>query len=102
MDAIDWGTVNWLYLGLLVGIVFVTSLIGGLLSFRRAVLGAFISAVLFAAAFMAWTFYPHHLPLPMSPLRTVAANPAPAAAAPVPAPAAPAQPANPVRDIAPR
>src|SRR5690242_2540016 len=97
---IDWSSVNWLYFGLLVALVFVTSLIGGLLSFHRAVLGALISAVLFAAAFLFWTYYPHHLPLPSSPIRTVAA-PAPAPAAPA-APAAPVKPANPIREIAPR
>jgi hypothetical protein len=103
MDAIDWGTVNWTYVGLLVAIVFVTSLIGALLSFRRSILSALISTVLFAAAFMGWTYYPHHLPLPKSPIRAVAAPPP---AAPAPAAAAPASPtgapSNPVRDIAPR
>mgnify|MGYP006365298691 CR=1 FL=1 len=48
---------------------------------------AMLSAVLFAAIFVAWTYYPHHLPLlPTSP----ASQKAPAATA---APAAPAAPA---------
>jgi hypothetical protein len=97
---IDWTSVNWLYFGLLLAIVFVASLIGNLLSFRRSVLGAFISTVLFAAAFIGWTYYPHHLPLPNSPL--VAPPPAPAPPAPSVAPAAPEKPANPIREIAPR
>ncbi len=95
---IDWASVNWLYFGLLVALVFVTSLIGNLLSFHRHILGALIATVLFAGLFMAWTYYPHHLPLPSSPIRTVAAPP-PAAPA---APAAPVRPANPIREIAPR
>lgn len=103
MDVIDWATVNWLYFGLLVAVVFVTSLIGAFLSFRHRGFGALISAVLFAVVFMFWSYYPHHLGLPMSPLRVVAV-PAPAAAPPAAAvtPAAPAQPANPVRDVPPR
>ena len=98
--AIDWASVNWLYFALLVGIVFVTSLIGSLLSFHRHVFGALISAILFAGVFIFWTYYPHHLPLPSSPLRTVAAPP-PAPSAPAAA-TAPSRPANPIRDIAPR
>jgi hypothetical protein len=97
---IDWTSVNWLYFGLLIAIVFVASLIGNLLSFRRAVLGAFISTVLFAAAFIGWTYYPHHLPLPNSPMRV--AVPAPAPAASSAAPATPAKPANPIREVEPR
>lgn len=97
---IDWSTVNWLYFGLLVAIAFVASLIGSLLSFHRHILGALISAVLFAAAFLFWTYYPHHLPLPSSSIRTVAAPPPPPAAPA--APAAPVRPSNPIREIAPR
>ncbi len=96
---IDWASVNWLYFGLLVGIVFVTSLIGSLLSFNRRVFGALVSAVLFTLIFLFWSYYPHHLPLPSSPIRTVAAPPPPAAPA---TPAAPVRPANPIREIAPR
>jgi hypothetical protein len=95
---IDWASVNWLYFGLLVAIVFIASLIGSLISFGRHVLGALVSAILFAAAFIFWTYYPHNLPLPTSPIRTVAAPP-PAAPA---QPAAPVRPANPIREIAPR
>lgn len=97
---IDWASVNWLYFVLLIALVFVTTLIGSLLSFHRHIVAALISAVLFAGLFMFWMYYPHHLPLPSSPVRTVAA-PAPPATAPA-TPAAPARPANPVREIAPR
>jgi hypothetical protein len=96
---IDWGSVNWLYFGLLVAIVFVTSLIGSVLSFHRHILAAMISAVLFAGSFIFWTYYPHRLSLPSSPLRTVAAPPPPSAPA---APATPVRPANPIREVAPR
>ena len=97
---IDWGKVNWLYFGLLVSVVFITSLIGSRLSFHRHILGALISAVLFAGLFIFWTYYPHHLPLPSSPVRTAAAPPPPPAAPATPA--SPVRPANPVREIAPR
>jgi hypothetical protein len=100
---IDWTTVNWLYFGLLLAIVFVASLIGHLLSFRRSFLGAFITTVLFAAAFIGWTYYPHHLPLPNNPMQVAAPPPGPApAAAPSAAPAPPAKPANPIREVEPR
>jgi hypothetical protein len=87
---IDLASVNWLYVAILALFVFVASLIGNFLSFGRRVSGALLSAILFAVAFVAWSYYPHHLPLPTS-----LNPPAPAA------PAAPARPANPVRDITP-
>jgi hypothetical protein len=99
---IDWASVNWLYFGLLVAVVFVTSLVGSLISFRRSVLGALISGVLFAGVFLFWTYYPHHLPLPSSPVRTVAAPITPTTPTLPAAPTAPTRPANPVREIAPR
>ena len=96
---IDLASVNWLYVAILALFVFVASLIGNFLSFGRRMSGALLSAILFAVAFVAWGYYPHHLPLQTSP------NPPapPVAAAPPPpaAPAAPARPANPVRDITP-
>src|SRR6185312_8712963 len=107
LQPIDWSHVNWVYFGLLVALVFITSFIGNALSFRRLGLGALISAVLFGGLFVLWTYYPHHLPLPNSPIQTVAASAAPPAPATTPAPpaptapAAPAKPANPVKDITP-
>ena len=94
---IDWSTVNWLYFAMLVAIVFVVSLIGSVLSFQRHFFAALISSILFAGLFIFWTYYPHRLPLPSSPIRTVAAPPAAPAT-----PAAPVRPANPIREIAPR
>jgi hypothetical protein len=96
---IDLASVNWLSVAILALFVFVASLIGNFLSFGRRVSGALLSAILFAVAFVAWSYYPHHLPLPTSlnpPAPPVAAAPPPPAA-----PAAPARPANPVRDITP-
>ena len=58
---IDWASVNWLYVVVLSVIVFFSTLICTL-AFR----GAVLSALLFAAAFVFWTYYPHGLPLPTS------------------------------------
>ena len=62
---IDLASVNWLYVAILAVFVFVASLIGNFLSFGRRASGALLSAILFAAAFVAWSYYPHHLPLPI-------------------------------------
>jgi len=100
---IDWASVSWLYVAVLAVLVFVSTLIGTLLSFRRLFLGAVLSAVLFAAGFVFWTYYPHGLPLPTS----IAAQKGPGApstaAAPPPqaAPTAPVRPANPVTTLPP-
>ena len=101
---IDWASVNWLYVILLALFVFLSSLIGNFISFKRAFLGAVLSAVLFAAAFIFWTYYPHGLPLPIAVTGQKTAIPVPAAPQP-PAPVAPTvpvQPDNPVRTISPR
>jgi len=99
---IDWANVNWLYVAVLAIFVFFATLIGNLLSFGRRGFAAFLSAVLFAAAFVFWTYYPHHLPLPNS---MFAAKPAVTSVAPPPAAppaaAAPVRPSNPVTDITP-
>jgi hypothetical protein len=73
-------------------------------------MGALLSALLFAALFVAWSYYPHaNLPLPTTftgqrtPVTMAAPAPAPVSAAPaVPAaPAAPVKPVNPVTTISP-
>ena len=103
---IDWASVNWLYVAILAAFVFFSTLIGTLLALKRAFPGAVLSALLFSAAFVFWTYYPHGLPLPTS----VAAQKAPAmpaipAAPPAPAataaPSAPVTPANPVTPLSP-
>ena len=87
---IDWASGNWLYVAVLSGLVFLSTLISTL-AFRAAV----ISALLFAAGFVFWTYYPHGLPLPTS--ITTQKAPAPVVRA---APSAPT-PANPVTPIPP-
>ena len=92
---------DWFYVVVLAVLVFIASGIGNLLSSPAVALGAVLSAILFAALFVAWTYYPHGLPLP-----TRLGGPAVPVAAPAPAtpvaPAAPVRPRNPVRDITPQ
>ena len=45
---IDLSTVNWTYVSILAGFVFVATLLGSIISFRNK----------FAAAFVFWTYYP--------------------------------------------
>ncbi len=96
---IDLATVDWLYVIVLALFVFLATLIASVLSFGRRFMGALLSAILFAAAFVFWTYYPHHLPLPTTLKMQNAA--APAAPATPAAPAAPVKPRNPVTDITP-
>jgi uncharacterized membrane protein YphA (DoxX/SURF4 family) len=55
---IDLAQVNWLYVAILSGFVFVAALLGGIIGFKHRVAAAVIAAVLFAAAFVFWTYYP--------------------------------------------
>jgi hypothetical protein len=55
---IDLSTVNWLYVAILSGFAFVAALLGSIISFRNKFAAAIIAAVLFAAAFVFWTYYP--------------------------------------------
>jgi hypothetical protein len=100
---IDWASVSWLYVAVLAVLVFVSTLIGTLLSFRRLFLGAMLSAVLFAGAFVFWTYYPHGLPLPtsLSGQKAAVAPATPAAPPAQAAPSAPVRPANPVTTLSP-
>jgi len=94
---IDLAQVDWLYVMVLAVLAFIASGIGNLVSFASRGSAAVVSAVLFAALFVAWTYYPHGLPLP-----TRLAGPVAPVAAPAPAaPEAPARPRNPVRDVTP-
>src|SRR5262245_5906910 len=61
---IDWANVNWIYVTVLAIFVFFSTIIGTILSFRHFFYGAVLSALLFAAAFVFWNYYPHDLPLP--------------------------------------
>jgi hypothetical protein len=55
---IDLSTVNWLYVTILAAFVFIATLLGSIISFRNKFAAAIIAAVLFAAAFVFWTYYP--------------------------------------------
>ena len=91
--AIDLSTVNWLYVVILALFVFVAALLGSLISFRNRVGGAIIAAILFAAAFVYWTYYPHpSLPGPIS-VGSVAPAPT-SSSGPVRSPTAPSNPVS--------
>ncbi len=93
---IDWLNVDWLYVAILAVFVFLSTIIGNVLSLSHRLMEAILSAVLFAAAFVFWTYYPHHLPLP-----TRLAGEKPATTTTPAAPAAPTRPRNPITDITP-
>jgi hypothetical protein len=44
---------------------FVAALLGSLIALRNPLAGAIIAAVLFAAGFVAWNYYPHNFGLPI-------------------------------------
>jgi hypothetical protein len=62
---IDLSTVNWTFVALMAVLAFVAALLGSLISFRNRFLGAIIAAILFAAGFVAWNYYPHSFGLPI-------------------------------------
>jgi hypothetical protein len=99
---IDLAQVDWLYVIVLAVLVFIASGIGNLLAFASRGTSAVLAAILFAAMFVAWTYYPHGLPLPT---RLAGSTAAPVVAPPAPVapvtPDVPARPRNPVRDITP-
>jgi len=61
---IDLSTVDWLYVAVLAVFVLVATFIANLVTFNRRGMAAILSALIFAALFVAWTYYPHGLPLP--------------------------------------
>src|SRR5215475_11621381 len=99
---IDLAQVDWLYVAILAVFVFLTTLLGSLLSFGHRWTASTLSALLFVGLFVFWTYYPHRVPLPktISMPGAPASTAAPAPSAPV-APAAPQKPRNPVTDITP-
>jgi lipopolysaccharide export LptBFGC system permease protein LptF len=65
---IDLSTVNWLYVAIMAVFAFVASLLGGLISFRNRIGGALLAAILFAAMYVVWNYYPHpQIQLPIVP-----------------------------------
>lgn len=97
---IDLAAVDWVYVGVLSVFAFLAALVGNLLSLNHRGVASFLAAILFAAMFVGWTYYPHGLPLPTT-LATSKPAVAPAPPPPPPASAAPQRPANPIRDITP-
>jgi len=65
IGALDLSTVNWLFVGLLTALAFITALLGSVIAFRNRVLGAVIAAILFGIGFIAWNYYPHSFGLPV-------------------------------------
>jgi hypothetical protein len=61
---IDWAVVNWVNVGLLSAFAFLAALIGGILSFNSRLIGAILAALLFAALYIFWNYYPHGVVLP--------------------------------------
>ena len=89
---IDLAAVNWAYVAILSLFAFVAALLGSVISFRNRFGGAVVAAILFAAAFVFWTYYPHpQVPGPLTVGDVAAASSAAPAAA-----ATAARPANPV------
>ncbi|HEY1311714.1 MAG TPA: hypothetical protein VGF02_12260 [Pseudolabrys sp.] len=93
---IDLAAVNWLYVIVLAILVFVSTLVGNVLSFHHRMMAALLSAIVFAGLFVFWTYYPHNLPLPTTLTVQKAAAPPPAAPPPV---VTPEKPRNPVMEI---
>ncbi|MGO9699036.1 MAG: hypothetical protein ACLPX7_07225 [Xanthobacteraceae bacterium] len=62
---IDFSAVNWAFVGLMTLLAFVAALLGSLIAFRNRFLGAIIAAILFAAGFVAWNYYPHNFGYPI-------------------------------------
>src|SRR6185437_16931763 len=100
---IDLAQVDWLYVVVLAVFVALATFVGNLLSFNRRGAAAILSAVLFSALFVFWTYYPHRVPfLPRTLTNPQAATTTQVPAAPAPVvPAAPQKPRNPVTDITP-
>ena len=62
---IDLSAVNWAFVGLMALLAFVAALLGSLIAFRNRFLGAIVAAILFAAGFVAWNYYPHAFGMPI-------------------------------------
>lgn len=60
---IDWESVNWLNVLVLSALVFVAALVGNFLAFRKRWLGPLLIAVIFAALYILWEYYPHGIDL---------------------------------------
>jgi hypothetical protein len=94
---IDLGQVDWLYVAVLALFALFANFVANLLSFNRRGLSAVLAALLFAAIFVFWTYYPHGSPLPTSITgqKSAVTNLVPAT------PNTPQKPSNPVTDVTP-
>lgn len=61
---IDWAAIDCIYVGVLAIFVYLSALIGQIVSLRHRGLAAVLAALIFMILFVAWTYYPHGLPLP--------------------------------------
>jgi hypothetical protein len=94
IDGIDLSNVNWVFVGLMMALAFVTAILGNLIAFRNRFVGAILAAILFGIGFVAWNYYPHNFGLPVfrttvldgtvTPPTTAAAPPASTPANPPP------------------
>jgi hypothetical protein len=55
--GIDWGSVAWVQVAILCGLVFVAAFVGNALSFRNRVFGAILAAIFFGVLYILWTYY---------------------------------------------
>jgi len=95
---IDLAAVSWFYVIVLAVLVFVSTLVGNLLSVQPSRYGGLAVGAGVCGLFVFWTYYPHGLPLPTA-ISVQKAAVAPAAPASPATPSAPEKPRNPVTTI---
>jgi hypothetical protein len=84
IGGIDLSGVNWVFVGLMMALSFVTALLGSLIAFRNRFVGAILAAILFGVGFVAWNYYPHNFGLPILKTTGMDGTVTPAATAPAP------------------
>jgi hypothetical protein len=104
IDGIDLSSVNWVFVGLMMALAFVASLLGSVIAFKNRLVGAILAAILFGIGFVAWNNYPHNFGLPI--LKTTALDgavnpPTTTSAPPTSAPPASAPTSPPPNTMAP-
>jgi len=60
----DLATVDWTTVGIYSAIAFVAALIGNAIAFGNRFMGAVLTAVFFAAFYVAWTYWLHAMVFP--------------------------------------